>query len=45
MKFLVAVLAIHFVVELIGNNKKTRKENINNGMNERIIHPSEYRVR
>jgi hypothetical protein len=44
MKFLVAVLAIHFVVELIGNNKK-RKENISNGMNERIIHPSEYRVR
>jgi hypothetical protein len=45
MKFLVAVLAIHFIVELISNNRKKEKENINDGINERIIHPSEYRVR
>jgi hypothetical protein len=45
MKFLVTVLAIHFIVELISNNRKKEKENINDGVNERIIHPSEYRVR
>jgi hypothetical protein len=44
MKFLVAVLTIHFIVELISKNKKNENENMNDEVNERIIHPSEYRV-
>ena len=45
MKFLLAVLAIHFIIELINNKRKSGEENIENEMNEKIIHPSEYSIR
>jgi large-conductance mechanosensitive channel len=45
MKFLVIVLAIHFIVELTNKIRKTGRKNTQDEMNERIIHPSEYRVR
>jgi large-conductance mechanosensitive channel len=45
MKFLVVVLAIHFIVELINNIRKTERKNTQDEINEKVFHPSEFRIR
>lgn len=45
MKFLLAVLIIHFIVELIINRKKENSSNDTEVMNELTRHPAEYELR
>ena len=46
MKFLLAVLAIHFIGELISNKRKDKRINEADEMNdERVYHPAEYELR
>lgn len=45
MKFLLAVLAIHFIGELIGNKRKNKKKNETAMMNETVHHPAEHELR
>jgi hypothetical protein len=45
MKFLLAVLTIHFIGELIGNKRKNKKINEPDEINERVYHPAEYELR
>jgi hypothetical protein len=45
MKFLVIMLAIHFIGEMFSN--KMKKENKNNSTenNAKVLHPAEFQVR
>jgi hypothetical protein len=45
MKFLLTVLAIHFIGELIGNKRKNKKINEADEINETVFHPAEYELR
>ena len=45
MKFLLAVLAIHFIAEMITGKIKGEKENKTGDVNENILHPAEYELR
>ena len=44
MKFLLIVLAIHFVAELVGDKVKGQKEKEEDGEG-RAFHPAEYQLR
>ena len=45
MKFLLAVLAIHFIGELISNKRKDKRIHEADEINERVYHPAEYELR
>jgi hypothetical protein len=45
MKFLLAVLAIHFIGELISNKRKDKRISEADEINERVYHPAEYELR
>ena len=45
MKVLLITLAIRFVVELISNSRKYRKENEAENENEIVRHPAEFDLR
>ncbi len=45
MKFLLVVLAIHFIGELISNKRKDKRIIEADEMNERVYHPAEYELR
>lgn len=45
MKFLIAVLIIHLIVELIGKKRKNNKDNSTVTDDENIRHPAEYELR
>jgi hypothetical protein len=43
MKFLMIVLAVHFMAEMISNKKKVN--NNNDDTNENRVHPAEFAIR
>jgi hypothetical protein len=45
MKFVMVVLAIHFIGEVIGNKRKKIKDKRVNERNELVLHPAEYILR
>lgn len=45
MKFLIAVLVIHLIVEVIGKKRKDNKNNSAATEDENIRHPAEYELR
>ena len=45
MKFLMMVLAIHFVGEMISNKMKARAEEYKNESNANAMHPAEFQLR
>jgi hypothetical protein len=45
MKFLLVVLAIHFVAELVGHKNKNVKDNEVGGEDQLIRHPAEFELR
>jgi hypothetical protein len=45
MKFLMIVLAVHFVAEVIGNRRKEINDNRADGKDEKILHPAEFNMR
>ena len=45
MKFLLAVLAIHFVAEMIGNRKKDNDTNDAGNTSSIVRHPAEFELR
>jgi hypothetical protein len=45
MKFVMIVLAIHFIGEMIGNKRKKVTERNTDEKNIRILHPAEFPVR
>ena len=44
MKFLMIVLAIHFVAEMIGNKRKDNSKDADE-RNKKILHPAEFNTR
>jgi hypothetical protein len=44
MKFLLAVLAVHFVVELFSSKKKVNANEVN-VLNDTVRHPAEFELR
>lgn len=45
MKFLIAVLIIHLVIEVIGKRNKNKQSNETAVEDETIRHPAEYELR
>jgi hypothetical protein len=45
MKFLMIVLAVHFIGEVISNKRKGTNNNNADESNERVIHPAEFTMR
>ncbi|HLG40703.1 MAG TPA: hypothetical protein VI461_13585 [Chitinophagaceae bacterium] len=45
MKFLMIVLAVHFLGEVISNKRKGINNSSADEKNEKIIHPAEFNVR
>jgi len=45
MKFLMIVLAVHFVAEVIGNKRKEMIGDKAGGKEEKILHPAEFNMR
>jgi hypothetical protein len=45
MKFLLIVLAVHFVVELISRKRKETKNSETELMNDAVRHPAEFELR
>ena len=45
MKFIMVVLAVRFIAEVIGNKRKSIKDDNQAAMNELVRHPAEYRLR
>lgn len=45
MKFLLAVLAIHFISEWISHKRKDKRNDNADGMNETVRHPAEFDLR
>ncbi|HEX7845763.1 MAG TPA: hypothetical protein VF476_08205 [Chitinophagaceae bacterium] len=45
MKFLLVVLAIHFIVELISNRKANNSDNKAEELDEETRHPAEFDLR
>jgi hypothetical protein len=45
MKFLMIVLAVHFVAEMIGNKRNEAKSNNAGERNDNIRHPAEHELR
>ena len=45
MKYLMIVLAIHFIGEVITNKRKEGKQNYTEEGNEKILHPAEFYIR
>ena len=45
MKFLMIVLAVHFVGEVITNKRKVVKNNNADEINEKVLHPAEFNMR
>jgi hypothetical protein len=45
MKFVMVVLAIHFIGEMISNKRKRVKDKRGDERNEIILHPAEYLLR
>ena len=44
MKFLLIVLAVHFVIELFSNKGKSKKDEDEANV-ESVLHPAEYELR
>jgi hypothetical protein len=42
MKFLLIVLAVHFVAEIFSKRKENKGADV---MNERVLHPAEFNLR
>ena len=45
MKFLMIVLAVHFVAEVISNKRKEMTDNKAGEKEEKILHPAEFDMR
>ena len=45
MKWVMVVLAIHFIGEMISNKRKKIKDKGMNERNEIVVHPAEYLLR
>ena len=45
MKFVMIVLAIHFIGEVISNKRKGKSNNDVDEGNETVIHPAEFNMR
>jgi hypothetical protein len=45
MKFVMIVLAIHFIGEMIGNKRETITEGNTDEKNTKVLHPAEFQVR
>jgi hypothetical protein len=45
MKFLIIVLAVHFVAEMISIKRKSISNNNADEANEKIFHPAEFNMR
>jgi hypothetical protein len=45
MKFLMIVLAVHFVAEMIANKRKDINDNNSGETNETVLHPAEFNMR
>ena len=45
MKFVMIVLAIHFIGEVISNKRKGKSNNDADEGNETVIHPAEFNMR
>ncbi|MEI9913010.1 MAG: hypothetical protein WDO71_27215 [Bacteroidota bacterium] len=45
MKFVMIVLAIHFIGEVISNKRKEISNNNADERNETVIHPAEFNLR
>lgn len=45
MKFLMIVLAVHFIGEVISNKRKGVKNKNADEKNDRVIHPAEFNIR